>query len=66
MFTFPVTHQHTNERTLCICVSNSVERISFLMKHFIWFLLLEDNDVPVHKLIQGLVQRDIIVLYPLG
>lgn len=28
-------------------------------------LLLEDNDVPVHELIQGLVQRDIIVLYPL-
>lgn len=28
-------------------------------------LLLEDNDVPVHELVQGLVQRDIIVLYPL-
>lgn len=28
-------------------------------------LLLEDNDVPVHELIQGLVKRDIIVLYPL-
>lgn len=29
------------------------------------YLLLEDNDVPVHELIQGLVQRDIVVLYPL-
>lgn len=28
-------------------------------------LLLEDDDVPVHELIQGLVQRDIVVLYPL-
>lgn len=28
-------------------------------------LLLEDNDVPIHELIQGLVQRDIVVLYAL-
>ena len=49
----------------------SKQNILFLIKKLVCkhigkrVLLLEDNDVPVHELIQGLVQRDIIVLYPL-